>query len=225
VSYNRSTSTTLGLDIPLEAAVNADELAQYAEHQQKRARLRESSAEGQAPGDAAVSSGQGVSGKAEGEERVLPRVPLAACLERFAGDSLVEDYQSAALGRKTKVRPPWPAGRSIRWSCIPCPGGSPPGNRREARVLSWPVGACDLQASKCVRLSSFPPYLLIQLRRYYVAEDWTPRKMEVRSSTVWCTQPGLGHPVCMEGASLAASARKRRYPSRTWRQPPSYEGD
>lgn len=35
------------------------------------------------------------------------------------------------------------------------------------------------QASKRVRFGSFPPYLLVQLRRYYVAPDWTPRKMEV----------------------------------------------
>ena len=35
------------------------------------------------------------------------------------------------------------------------------------------------QASKRVRFGSFPPYLLLQLRRYYVAADWTPRKMEV----------------------------------------------
>ncbi len=30
-----------------------------------------------------------------------------------------------------------------------------------------------------MRFGSFPPYLLVQLRRYYVAPDWTPKKMEV----------------------------------------------
>ncbi len=34
------------------------------------------------------------------------------------------------------------------------------------------------QASRRVRLSSFPPYLMVQLRRYYVDTDWTPKKLE-----------------------------------------------
>lgn len=35
------------------------------------------------------------------------------------------------------------------------------------------------QAAKRTRFATFPDVLLVQLRRYYVAEDWTPRKMEV----------------------------------------------
>ncbi len=34
------------------------------------------------------------------------------------------------------------------------------------------------QASRRVRLSSFPPYLMVQLRRYYVDTNWTPKKLE-----------------------------------------------
>ena len=34
-------------------------------------------------------------------------------------------------------------------------------------------------ATKRQRCASFPPYLLVQMRRYYVADDWTARKMEV----------------------------------------------
>ncbi|KAL6782136.1 hypothetical protein ACKKBF_B10800 [Auxenochlorella protothecoides x Auxenochlorella symbiontica] len=34
-------------------------------------------------------------------------------------------------------------------------------------------------AAKRTRFATFPEVLLVQLRRYYVAEDWTPRKMEV----------------------------------------------
>ena len=37
------------------------------------------------------------------EERVVPRVPFAACLHAFAGDATVEDYQSAAAGKKVQV--------------------------------------------------------------------------------------------------------------------------
>ncbi|CAI5742960.1 unnamed protein product [Hyaloperonospora brassicae] len=35
------------------------------------------------------------------------------------------------------------------------------------------------QAQKTVRFYSFPRYLLVQMRRFYVAEDWTPKKLEV----------------------------------------------
>ncbi|TDH68876.1 hypothetical protein CCR75_005557 [Bremia lactucae] len=35
------------------------------------------------------------------------------------------------------------------------------------------------QAQKTVRFGSFPRYLLVQMRRFYVAEDWTPKKLEV----------------------------------------------
>ena len=37
------------------------------------------------------------------EERVLPRVPLEACLARWAADEALADYHSAALGRKTRA--------------------------------------------------------------------------------------------------------------------------
>uniref|UniRef100_M4BEC3 Ubiquitin carboxyl-terminal hydrolase n=1 Tax=Hyaloperonospora arabidopsidis (strain Emoy2) TaxID=559515 RepID=M4BEC3_HYAAE len=35
------------------------------------------------------------------------------------------------------------------------------------------------QAQKTVRFRSFPRYLLVQMRRFYVAKDWTPKKLEV----------------------------------------------
>ncbi|GMH39787.1 hypothetical protein BSKO_07685 [Bryopsis sp. KO-2023] len=35
------------------------------------------------------------------------------------------------------------------------------------------------QAIKNTRFASFPPYLMIQMQRYYYAENWTPRKKEV----------------------------------------------
>ncbi|TMW55911.1 hypothetical protein Poli38472_008559 [Pythium oligandrum] len=34
-------------------------------------------------------------------------------------------------------------------------------------------------AQKTVRFKSFPRYLLVQMRRFYVAEDWTPKKLDV----------------------------------------------
>ncbi|RHY93041.1 hypothetical protein DYB37_001323 [Aphanomyces astaci] len=34
-------------------------------------------------------------------------------------------------------------------------------------------------ASKTSRFNTFPKYLLVQMQRYYVSEDWTPKKMDV----------------------------------------------
>jgi hypothetical protein len=48
---------------------------------------------GQDGGSAAVTS-------SDAEKPVVPRVPLAACLERFSSAAMLEDYHSAALGRK-----------------------------------------------------------------------------------------------------------------------------
>ncbi|CEG38959.1 ubiquitin carboxyl-terminal [Plasmopara halstedii] len=43
----------------------------------------------------------------------------------------------------------------------------------------FPATSRKGQAQKTVRVHSFPRYLLVQMRRYYVAENWTPKKMEV----------------------------------------------
>ena len=32
---------------------------------------------------------------------------------------------------------------------------------------------------RCTRLSTFPEFLWIQLRKFTLAEDWTPRKLDV----------------------------------------------
>lgn len=39
----------------------------------------------------------------EDEEKVRPRVPFSACLEGWGADSIVEDYHSAAAGKKVVV--------------------------------------------------------------------------------------------------------------------------
>lgn len=45
----------------------------------------------------------GVVARDAAEEPVIPTVPFAACLERFGGSEVVDDYLSAALGRKTQA--------------------------------------------------------------------------------------------------------------------------
>ncbi|KAK9828336.1 hypothetical protein WJX74_009732 [Apatococcus lobatus] len=41
------------------------------------------------------------------------------------------------------------------------------------------LGGQRTQATKRSRLRTLPDYLIVQLRRYYVAKDWTPKKLEV----------------------------------------------
>lgn len=114
VSYKTEKNTVLSLEIAVDAAINSEEVANYQEREQKRQKLKSQ----------------------ESEEKVLPEVPLEACLQKYAADELVDGYYSAYLKEKT-------------------------------------------QAKRTVRLSSFPTYLVIHLRRYYVGEDWTPKKLEV----------------------------------------------
>ncbi|KAG2435345.1 hypothetical protein HXX76_007418 [Chlamydomonas incerta] len=156
VSYKSQPHSLLLLQVPLEAATNAEAVAEYRDRQAKRQRLKEQSAqayigaalEGATSGaaesaavPAAVSgpgSGAAVVVVAEGEEEaVLPRVPFDACLQRFSGTEVVEDYRSAALGGRATI------------------------------------------ATKTTRFASFPPYLVVQVNRYFQDKDWTLKKMEV----------------------------------------------
>ena len=109
------------LEIPVDAAVNKTEVAEYEERKLKRIRLNEESS--------------GEVKKEEEEPEIVPVVPFEACLERFSNAAMVEDYYSTALGR---------------------------------------LGV----ATKMVRFNTFPRYLVIQLKRYYVDSTWQPKKLE-----------------------------------------------
>lgn len=39
---------------------------------------------------------------------------------------------------------------------------------------------CTTQASKTVKIDKFPKYLLLHMRRYYVDDTWTPKKLDVK---------------------------------------------
>lgn len=43
-----------------------------------------------------------------------------------------------------------------------------------------PITNAKTGATKSLRLSTFPHYLMIQMQRYYVDENWMPKKLEVR---------------------------------------------
>ena len=109
----------MSLEIPVDAAVNTKEVADYNEREQKRQKLKgEDNKEDQ------------------DEEKVLPKVPFEACLSKFSAAEVIDGYYSAYL-------------------------------------------KANSQASKTTRITSFPPYLMVHLRRYYIGEDWTPKKLDV----------------------------------------------
>lgn len=37
-----------------------------------------------------------------------------------------------------------------------------------------------LQANKTTKIDKFPRYLLLHMRRYYVDDNWTPKKLDVK---------------------------------------------
>jgi len=180
VRYGTADANVLSLDIPLEAATNAAEVEAAAARAAKRARVEAAGAEAyigdgdeKVGGDGGEKEAEAVidataAGGAEEKEKapaaatttattaatearkrgdaddkdkdsepVLPRVPLSACLSKWAAEETVEGYRSAA------------------------------------------AGGVAVTAKRQQRLATFPPFLAIQLKRYYVASDWTPRKLEV----------------------------------------------
>lgn len=96
VSYSKENTTILGLNIPLEDAMNRSELEEYQERVQKRARLAEE--------DVTADAG----------EKVIPKVAFLSCIRQWAADVGVDDYYSAALGRKTAM-----ATRKTRFASFP----------------------------------------------------------------------------------------------------------
>jgi ubiquitin carboxyl-terminal hydrolase 5/13 len=83
VKYTYRDEYTLALGIPLESAVNQDELAAYE------------AARAQAEADGKSSSNL---------ETVRPKIPLSACLDLFTSSSLVEDFYSSAVNARTTAR-------------------------------------------------------------------------------------------------------------------------
>lgn len=49
------------------------------------------------------------------------------------------------------------------------------------------LGGKRTQATKSTRLASFPPYLVLALRRYYIGEGWVPKKLVRRKRRAFNT--------------------------------------
>jgi ubiquitin carboxyl-terminal hydrolase 5/13 len=131
VMYKQREDNILALSIPLERATNLQEMKEYEERQQNKRQKSEGST---------TQDTSGVVGSQHNndnnEPKVIPKVPLDACLGDFAQDESLEDFYSSAVGRKGR-------------------------------------------ASRRVRFKTFPPYLVVYLRRYYVDANWRPQKLDV----------------------------------------------
>ncbi|XP_003395686.1 ubiquitin carboxyl-terminal hydrolase 5 [Bombus terrestris] len=115
VKYTYRTEYLLPLPIPVETAINKDEVAAY------ETLKSETEAKGQ---------------KLDANALVRPRIKLSSCLQTFIRSETVEQFYSSALNEKTT-------------------------------------------AQKTTRLSTFPDYLLIHLKKFTMKEDWTPAKLDV----------------------------------------------
>lgn len=92
VKYNRRTDNVLSLNIPLQAAMNKDEVSAFMRKKAEK-----------------ESAGEKVSY----EEIVRPRVSLSACLENFSAPEEVPDFYSTAIKSRTT------AIKSSRFSSFP----------------------------------------------------------------------------------------------------------
>ncbi|KAJ9512241.1 hypothetical protein QJQ45_012796 [Haematococcus lacustris] len=101
VRYSQRPELWMGLDIPLEAAVNKGEVEAAKERAAKRAAAK---AAGSLAAVQPGSEGSGAAGLAGAEEEaVIPQVPFASCLSRWAAEEEVEGVWSAAAGRSTRA--------------------------------------------------------------------------------------------------------------------------
>ncbi|KAH7299449.1 hypothetical protein KP509_24G012200 [Ceratopteris richardii] len=80
VKYNKRADNVLSLNIPLEAAINKDEMSSFLKKKAER----------EAAGEKLLD-----------EEMVRPRVPLSACLENFSASEQVLDFYSSAISGRT----------------------------------------------------------------------------------------------------------------------------
>lgn len=86
--------------IPVEAAVNKNEVEAYKERLNKRQKCHD-------------DKGGGGSKDKDDEEEIKPVVPLSACLARLAAEETLPDYRSPATGK------PGPALKHVRVGNFP----------------------------------------------------------------------------------------------------------
>ncbi|WIA38801.1 hypothetical protein OEZ86_002085 [Tetradesmus obliquus] len=163
VSYRRAMAASLELHIPLEAATNKEAVAAYKEREAKRQRLKEEQASAYIGADSSLDATS----------------DPAASVVLLPGDSGGGGAAAAASAAAAAVK----SGAAESPVLPVVPFEACLNKFTAAEVLddyaSAALGGRKSTASRTSRFASFPPVLVLVLKRYYVAEDWTPKKLEV----------------------------------------------
>lgn len=114
VRYSSREDYCLSLPVPVEAAINKDEVRKYNEEKAKTDQTA----------------------LVDPKSIVRPIIPFSECLTAFLEPGLVEDFYSSAIQGKTT-------------------------------------------ALKTTRLATFPDFLMVQLKKFTIGDDWVPRKLDV----------------------------------------------
>ncbi|XP_030746487.1 ubiquitin carboxyl-terminal hydrolase 5 isoform X1 [Sitophilus oryzae] len=115
VKYITRSEVCLSLNIPMDAAINKEEVANY------EARKSEAESHGK---------------RLDPESIVRPKIKFFSCLESFTQSEVINSFFSSAVNGNVSAR-------------------------------------------KTTRLATFPDYLVIQLKKFTLREDWVPIKLDV----------------------------------------------
>ena len=204
VMYKSNQDSALRLEIPIAAAVNGDAVSAYEEREAKRQRLKEENAV------AYIGDGSVVGNGASTDK-------LAA---HGNGGS---NGDAVTVGKEEPVIPRVPFD-----ACLAQFG--------EEEVIDGymsPTTGALTTAMKRVRMKTFPPYLVVQMRRYFVASDWSAKKMNVLvdvpesfdMSSMRGSGPAAGEDVLDEAEALEAERRVQEASQREQQQQQNQQAD
>ena len=187
--------TYLSLPIPTEAATNRAAVEAYEQRASlaKRQRLDEGAANAaDTPPLEQLRAAPAMAELLAAAQKDTASV--GASLQQIANNDaallkLIQENQGDFGALLNGTAPPAPAPTRAP------PAAEPAAAEEEAVVPSVPFEACLAKfaapeqlesfrgrqgASKTTKFKSFPPYLVVHLRRYYVGDDWTAKKLKVQ---------------------------------------------
>jgi ubiquitin carboxyl-terminal hydrolase 5/13 len=180
-SYRRDPPAgALALDVPLEAATNAREVAESRERAERRRKLREAEA-GAYIGVGGGGGGTGAAGAAEKNDDGAPNAPNAPTANPAPAPTAPttaaaqnNDAKTVVLTADEPDEPPVlprvPLAACLAHYAAPSTVDD---------VRSAAAGGRRVRARRTARLATLPPFLLVHVKRFFLAADWTPRKLEV----------------------------------------------
>jgi len=174
---NTDGHNVLSLDIPLACATNAAAVADAADREAKRAKVEAAGAEAYisaaAGGDGGGGGGDGGGGGGGGNGH-HEVVEATAGPAAGAGGGPEGPLPAAAAG-SAAAPPPVPVLPIVPFdACLSAWGADEP----VEGYISAAAGGAAVTATRRARFATFPPFLAVSLRRYYVDSQWRPRKLD-----------------------------------------------